>query len=542
MPGDEEFDNLIVNNVLTIGSDVELSQYTDDTLGLGESNSLHLFSSDGTINLGHGIRGANRAELHLHAIGDNVVDIMFGKNARTDANVRWGISDRAEEDKLIFYIGPYHGGWTPAMVINTDGQVQIPAEGSSGGLLIGGDANLYCASANLLKTDSVLAIKPPLIANFATVDYDTDEIWMGKNGSPTANLPRWTFSMRSNNKDFWLYSYDGTTFKNFIKFNYESNTIEADAKQLMLSYQFPQRTKTQIVDCIYRYVGSTWSPLGLPASEASGRIQFYDTTSPHKSIDLFGMISTWSDPYEFEPLLATNVGLVVQKDIAAGGYISANQGELWLGHGREDYQDVPKIVMMHSGYETLYLRKWVGGSVSQSAHLDLGNLTAHGFVDIQGGTLSSLTGYGYLNSSGSAGYEDGSSGTVGVSLKTSYRIFCGGEIDVYSDQRDKNLVDNLSDQTALSAVMKLNPLHFVWKPETKKGNAIVAGFFAQEVAEVIPEAVTVQGGARYSDEHTLNYNVLTTYALSAIQGLIRKHNEDVARLAKEIEDLRSEIQ
>jgi len=46
-------------------------------------------------------------------------------------------------------------------------------------------------------------------------------------------------------------------------------------------------------------------------------------------------------------------------------------------------------------------------------------------------------------------------------------------------------------------------------------------------------------------EHTLNYNVLTTYALSAIQGLTLRNEEQVARfetLTREIEDLRSEIQ
>lgn len=49
-----------------------------------------------------------------------------------------------------------------------------------------------------------------------------------------------------------------------------------------------------------------------------------------------------------------------------------------------------------------------------------------------------------------------------------------------------NLIDTLSAQTAISAIMKLNPLHFAWKPETQKGTNVVAGFFAQEVAKVIP--------------------------------------------------------
>jgi hypothetical protein len=54
-----------------------------------------------------------------------------------------------------------------------------------------------------------------------------------------------------------------------------------------------------------------------------------------------------------DALLATNRGLVVQKDIAAGGYVSSNQGELWLGSGRNDQVDVPKIVLGNSGVSRL---------------------------------------------------------------------------------------------------------------------------------------------------------------------------------------------
>ncbi len=145
------------------------------------------------------------------------------------------------------------------------------------------------------------------------------------------------------------------------------------SKRINLPYQFPQRTKTQLVDCIYRYVNGTWSPLGLPANEASGRITFSDSNSD-EVVDLFGIISTWPDPEEYEPLLATNVGLVVQKDFAAGGFLSTQQGEVWIGHGRHSSTDVPKIIMMHSGYETLYLRKFNEHGVSDSANLNLGKL------------------------------------------------------------------------------------------------------------------------------------------------------------------------
>ena len=203
-------------------------------------------------------------------------------------------------------------------------------------------------------------------------------------------------------------------------------------------------------------------------------------------------------------------------------------GAILMGFGYSTESDMPVIWLTDSDHSTLWLR---AATYSNWASLILQDLTAYGWVYIAGSTQATGSGYGYLNSSGTAGYNSGSSGTVNMSLQTEYRIFCGGEIDVTSDQRDKNLIDTLNAQTALSAVMKLNPLHFAWKPETQKGNNVVAGFFAQEVAEAIPEAVIVYEGKRYTDEHTLNYNVLTTYALSAIQAL-----------TTEVEDLRSTIQ
>jgi hypothetical protein len=272
------------------------------------------------------------------------------------------------------------------------------------------------------------------------------------------------------------------------------------------------------------------------------------------------------------PNLVCSQHLAVEKDLVVKGMLDSLEGEVALNGGNygpgwgPDTRN-PFIWLANANYDTLEIRKKVTegqgdwsyehqyGQVWGWGDLELGNLTIHGYMKSASGWLTlgsaiqitqayytSVTGYGYLNSSGAHGYLGGSTGNVPVSLLTLGRIFCGGEIDVYSDQRDKNLVDALNAQTALSTIMKLNPLHYAWKPETKKGNNVVAGFFAQEVAKVIPEAVTVHEGARYPDEHTLNYNVLTTYALSAIQGLTRKHDEDVAKLTKEIEDLRSEIQ
>jgi hypothetical protein len=125
---------------------------------------------------------------------------------------------------------------------------------------------------------------------------------------------------------------------------------------------------------IYQWINGAWRNIGsnkggLPLGVDA--INFTDNYKTWRSVNL-GMLLTSDTGHS--PLLATDQGFVVKKDLAAGGFLSTQQGEVWIGHGRHDSTDVPKIILMHSGYETLYLRKLVGTSVAQSANLNIGKL------------------------------------------------------------------------------------------------------------------------------------------------------------------------
>jgi hypothetical protein len=63
---------------------------------------------------------------------------------------------------------------------------------------------------------------------------------------------------------------------------------------------------------------------------------------------------------------------------SSGNSSTYGGGAILMGHGLNGVSDPPKIVLMDSaqGYDTLYLKKTDGSP----AHLDLGNLTAHGYV------------------------------------------------------------------------------------------------------------------------------------------------------------------
>lgn len=128
---------------------------------------------------------------------------------------------------------------------------------------------------------------------------------------------------------------------------------------------------------IYQRIGSNWVSLGSNASglpTGTSTLNFYDPNNGRQVAANLYLIITQDDN---DPLLATDQGLVVKKDIAAGGFLSSNQGVLMLGNGLNSKDEDPKIILTHSnGYgtkDTLYLKQF-GGSVA--AHLDLGNLAA----------------------------------------------------------------------------------------------------------------------------------------------------------------------
>lgn len=174
-----------------------------------------------------------------------------------------------------------------------------------------------------------------------------------------------------------------------------------------------------------------WEPQGIDRGPVYAMFRKGTDQDPDGYLNLFEIISTSTNA----PLLVTDQGFIVKKDISAGGFVGSNQGELWLGSGRNDQVDVPKIVLgnssvsrlqgggpldvppipsdnefpagengqlfiytptsslyKHNGstwiylgptsnyagyFDTLYIRK---ANAQDPAHLDLGDLTAHGDV------------------------------------------------------------------------------------------------------------------------------------------------------------------
>jgi hypothetical protein len=206
------------------------------------------------------------------------------------------------------------------------------------------------------------------------------------------------------------------------------------SNQLKLHCEVTPKSKQQIVQAIWGYQNGIWQPLqpGGGLTYGDSFLTLKDTTEGNGEKEAQLFLITQQDGDKIEPLVGTNKGLVVQKDFAAGGFLSSNQGMLSLESGLNWQCDPPKIVLGHSGrpilynieeqsseppthqqlqlyintndnhlyeyheegqephwhdkghrskyagnFDTLYLKKFFS---EDPAHLDLGNLSVHGAV------------------------------------------------------------------------------------------------------------------------------------------------------------------
>ena len=104
--------------------------------------------------------------------------------------------------------------------------------------------------------------------------------------------------------------------------------------------------------------------------------------------------------------------------------------------------------------------------------------------------------------------------------------------DTTSDARYKRDVVALPAQAALAVLMRLRPSTWAWKDDGRRG----AGFIAQEVTGVLPEAVREVGNGE--DRHlALNYQMLHAYEVC----LLQTHETELERLRGRVNQLENEI-
>ena len=133
----------------------------------------------------------------------------------------------------------------------------------------------------------------------------------------------------------------------------------------------------------------------------------------------------------------------------------------------------------------------------------------------------------------------GGTASSGNRLYVNGNIVATGTITPGSDSRIKDNQKDISSEDAFSVIENLKPKTWVWneKSNEKLNGKSAAGLVAQEVKEVVPDAVTISENGDIKDFHSLNYNTVQGYEIAAIKGLI----EEVKSLKAEIVELKKQI-
>ena len=149
---------------------------------------------------------------------------------------------------------------------------------------------------------------------------------------------------------------------------------------------------------------------------------------------------------------------------------------------------------------------------------------------VSGSVSTSLGGtYGLLNSSGST---DTASGTSNYSIYASDRI-AGSEFNAHSDSRIKKNVVDINDSSALDKIRLIEPKIYNYIDEKQRGTSNVYGFIAQEVANVLPYAVTVSTGdipnilTNSNVSVTSDSNVLELRLDTTVEGLTLSNTSNI---------------
>jgi hypothetical protein len=137
------------------------------------------------------------------------------------------------------------------------------------------------------------------------------------------------------------------------------------------------------------------------------------------------------------------------------------------------------------------------------------------------GSRSLTLSYAYYNNTGSPGIG---SGTNDYSIYASDRI-AATEFNAFSDSRIKKNVTDINDSSALDKIRLLEPKIYNYIDEKQRGTSNVYGFIAQEVANVLPYAVTVGHGdipnilTNSNVIVTENSNVIELHLDTPVEGL-----------------------
>ena len=85
-------------------------------------------------------------------------------------------------------------------------------------------------------------------------------------------------------------------------------------------------------------------------------------------------------------------------------------------------------------------------------------------------------------------------------------LWCKSKITISSDERIKKNIQDINDDSALQKILLIQPKTYEYIDKVEKGSDIVYGFIAQQIKEVIPEAVKIEKAVTPNILRVCQYN------------------------------------
>jgi len=131
-----------------------------------------------------------------------------------------------------------------------------------------------------------------------------------------------------------------------------------------------------------------------------------------------------------------------------------------------------------------------------------GNVRIDGYVgigmdpvlrfDVVSTTQSGSGNFRYFNYSTAETYSNGVVTFIDVCARFGSTMWCSSWIASSSDSRIKGDIEDINDDSALHMILGIEPKTYKYVDKVAKGDKKVYGFIAQQIREVLPDAVSLQ--------------------------------------------------
>jgi len=132
--------------------------------------------------------------------------------------------------------------------------------------------------------------------------------------------------------------------------------------------------------------------------------------------------------------------------------------------------------------------------------------------------------FGIGNAGGGPSYAVATNNVV--ALKVNGTVWCTAGFIVSSDIRIKNEIHDIIDDSALQSILAIEPKTYKYIDKVERGDKMVYGFIAQQIKEVIPEAINIQISYIPNIMLLANYNN-TIITFSSLPNYVIKNNDKI---------------